>query len=185
MWKFLRLGFVVAGLTVLGAAQVHADPDTSDTRLLTQPAISAKNIAFIYSEDLWVADQDGKNPRRLTTDIGVESNPVFSPDGQTIAFSAQYDGNTDVYTIPVTGGTATRLTWHPGPDIVRGFTPDGKVLFASNRNVYSNRHMQLFTVDRLASVSDLVADTAGALIGALAADVFFFSRVVDWPPARR
>lgn len=147
MWKFLRVGFVVAGLSVIGAAQIHADPDTTDTRLLTQPAISAKNIAFVYSEDLWVADQDGKNPRRLTSDTGVESNPVFSPDGQTIAFSAQYDGNTDVFTIPVTGGTPTRLTWHPGPDIVRGFTPDGKVLFSSNRNVYSNRHSQLFTVD--------------------------------------
>lgn len=147
MWKYLRHGFAVAGLSVLCAANLHADPDITDTRLLSQPAISAKNIAFIYSEDLWVADQDGKNPRRLTSDIGVESNPVFTPDGQTIAFSAQYDGNTDVYTIPVTGGSATRLTWHPGPDIVRGFTPDGKVLFGSNRNVYSNRHMQLFTVD--------------------------------------
>lgn len=148
MWKHLRLGLAATSLAVLStAATLHADPDVTDTRLLTQPAISARNIAFVYSEDLWVADQDGKNPRRLTSDTGVESNPVFSPDGQTIAFSAQYDGNTDVYTIPVTGGTPTRLTWHPGPDIVRGFTPDGKVLFASNRHVYSNRHMQLFTVD--------------------------------------
>jgi tricorn protease len=148
MWKKLYLATLLAAIAVLiGLAQVQADPDTNDTRLLSQPAISAKNIAFIYSEDLWVADQDGKNPKRLTSDIGVESNPVFSPDGQTIAFSAQYDGNTDVYTIPVTGGTPTRLTWHPGPDTVRGFTPDGKVLFSSNRNVYSNRHQQLFTVD--------------------------------------
>jgi len=86
------------------------------------PAVSAKNIAFIYAEDLWVADLDGRNPRRLTTDLGVESHPVFSPDGQTIAFSAQYDGNTDVYTIPVGGGAPTRLPWHPSPDVVRGFT---------------------------------------------------------------
>jgi tricorn protease len=126
---------------------VSAQPDPNDTRLLTQPAVSAKNIAFIYAEDLWVADLDGKNPRRLTTDLGLESNPVFSPDGVTIAFSAQYDGNTDVYTIPVTGGVPTRLTSHPSPDIVRGFTPDGKnVLFSSPRHVYSNRYSQLFTV---------------------------------------
>ena len=121
--------------------------DTSDTRLLSMPAISAKNVAFVYADDLWVADRDGKNPRRLTSDIGVESRPVFSPDGALIAFSAQYDGNTDVYTIPVNGGPPKRLTYHPGPDIVRGFTPDGQsVLFNSDRHVVSRTHMQLFTV---------------------------------------
>ena len=118
-----------------------------DTRLLAMPAIGAKQIAFVYGEDLWLADLDGKNAKRLTTDLGVESNPVFNPDGTLIAFSAQYDGNTDVFTIPVAGGAATRLTSHPSADVVRGFTPDGKsVLFSSNRNVYSNRHSQLFTV---------------------------------------
>ena len=88
-------------LLLLAAPAAGAGPDPTDTRLLTMPAVGPKNIAFVYAEDLWVADLDGKNPRRLTTDIGVESNPVFSADGQTIAFSAQYDGNTDVYTIPV------------------------------------------------------------------------------------
>jgi tricorn protease len=111
------------------------------------PAIGPQNIAFVYSEDLWVAGLDGKNPRRLTSDIGVESHPVFSPDGQTIAFSAQYEGNTDVYTIPTAGGQPTRLTWHPAADTVRGFTPDGKaVLFSSPRHVHTARHSQLFTV---------------------------------------
>lgn len=128
------------------APLAQAAPDITDTRLLTSPAISADHIAFVYAEDLWVADLDGRNPRRLTSDLGVESYPVFAPDGRTIAFSAQYDGNTDVYTIPVTGGAPKRLTYHPGPDIVRGFTPDGRILFNSNRNVFSNRHMQLFTV---------------------------------------
>ncbi len=123
-----------------------AEPNPNDTRLLTQPAVSKDHIAFIYSEDLWVADLDGKNPRRLTSEMGVASNPAFAPDGQTIAFSAQYDGNVDVYTIPVTGGAPKRLTYHPGADIVRGFTPDGKILFDSPRAVFSNRHMQLFTV---------------------------------------
>ncbi|QJW92828.1 S41 family peptidase [Frigoriglobus tundricola] len=138
--------FAAAGL-LASATAAPAQPDATDTRLLTMPAVSAKHIAFIYAEDLWVADIDGKNPRRLTTDLGLESNPVFSPDGQTIAFSAQYDGNTDVYTIPLAGGTPTRLTSHPNPDTVRGFTPDGKsVLFSSPRHVYSNRYSQLFTV---------------------------------------
>jgi tricorn protease len=133
-------------LAALVPAIGWADPNPTDTRLLTQPAVSKDHIAFIYSEDLWVANLDGTNPRRLTSEISVASNPAFSLDGQTIAFSAQYDGNTDVYTIPVTGGAPKRLTYHPAPDIVRGFTPDGKILFNSPRNVFSNRYMQLFTV---------------------------------------
>jgi tricorn protease len=121
--------------------------DINDTRLLSQPAISKTNIAFVYAGDLWIADIDGKSVRRLTTDEGVESNPVFSPDGTLIAFSAQYEGNTDVYVMPSAGGVPTRLTWHPGPDIVQGFTPDGSaVLFTSNRAVFTNRYSQLFTV---------------------------------------
>src|SRR5674476_1644793 len=96
--------------------------NTNDTRMLSQPAISSKYIAFIYAEDLWIANPDGSQPRRLTVDEGVESDPFFSPDGTIIAFSAQYDGNTDVYIVPVEGGIPTRLTWHPGADLVRGFT---------------------------------------------------------------
>ena len=119
----------------------------TDTRLMNQPAISANHIAFIYAEDLWVANADGTQPKRITVDEGVESNPFFSPDGKLIAFSAQYDGNTDVFVVPVEGGVPTRLTWHPGQDIVRGFTPDGKnILFGSQRAVFTNRFMQLFTV---------------------------------------
>lgn len=141
-----------ASLPLLLAATVAASCTVparagDDTRLMTMPAIGAKKIAFVYGEDLWTADRDGSDAKRLTTDIGVESNPVFSPDGSLIAFSAQYDGNTDVYTIPTDGGTPTRLTSHPSADAVRCFTPDGKgVLFTSNRNVYTGRHAQLFTV---------------------------------------
>ena len=121
--------------------------DTKDTRMMAQPAVSADNIAFIYAEDMWIADPDGSSPRRLTVDEGIESDPFFSPDGKLIAFSAQYDGNTDVFIIPAGGGVPVRLTWHPGNDLVRGFTPDGRsVLFASQRNVFSSSFYQLFTV---------------------------------------
>lgn len=121
--------------------------NTNDTRMIAQPAISAGHIAFIYAEDLWVANTDGSQPRRLTVDEGIESDPYFSPDGSMIAFTAQYDGNTDVYTIPVGGGVPVRLTWHPGADLVRGFTPDGqRILFASQREVFSGRYFQLYTV---------------------------------------
>ena len=114
------------------------------------------------------ADRDGKNARRLTSDLGVESYPVFSPDGTIIAFSAQYDGNTDVYTIPTDGGTPTRLTYHPGSDIVRGFTPDGKeILFSSPRNVYTNRHSQLFTVPLAGGMPLAYAGTMCLMVNSL------------------
>jgi tricorn protease len=143
MNRFIASAVFLILLTAVG----RGEPNHTDTRLLNQPAVSANHIAFIYADDLFVCDLDGKNVRRLTSDQGIESHPVFSPDGQTIAFSAQYDGNTDVYTIPVTGGSPTRLTTHPGPDTVRGFTPDGKgILFTSPRHVFTNRYSQLFTV---------------------------------------
>jgi len=132
---------------LLGAPLFSLAIDTKDTRMLSQPAVSADHIAFIYAQDLWVANVDGSQPRRLTVSEGIESNPVFSPDGKWIAFSAQYDGNVDVFVIPVEGGVPKRLTWHPATDIVRGFTRDGKaVLFASQRAVFTNRYFKLYTV---------------------------------------
>lgn len=121
--------------------------NTTDARMMHQPAISSAHIAYIYANDLWVANIDGSNARRLTSDAGFESSAYFSPDGKTIAFSAEYDGNTDIYSIPVEGGIPQRLTWHPSGDFVRGFTPEGKaILFASAREDFSMRYLQLFTI---------------------------------------
>ena len=143
-------GILIAAAAALTPG-VDARVDTADTKLLTQPAISANHVAFVYAGDLFVADLNGTgnptNVRRLTTDDGVETNPAFSPDGKLIAFSAQYDGNTDVFVVPVSGGSPTRLTWHPMADVVQGFTPDGRsVLFTSQRSTYTGRYSQLFTV---------------------------------------
>ena len=146
MKHFSQIIFLLLILTMLATGTISA-LDTSDTRMMSQPAISDSHIAFIYAEDLWVCDLDGSRPRRLTVDEGVESGPSFSPDGKLIAFSAEYDGNRDVFLIPAEGGIPRRLTWHPGPDIVRGFTPDGtKVLFMSQREVFSRGHAELFTI---------------------------------------
>jgi tricorn protease len=121
--------------------------DTVDTKFLTKPAVSAERIAFVYADDLWTADLEGRNVRRLTSGVGAETNPVFSPDGGLVAFSGQYDGNIDVFVVPAAGGIPKRLTWHPGADLVLGFTPDGKsVLFASARFSNNRSYWQLFTV---------------------------------------
>ncbi len=128
-------------------AGINIRATSTDTRLLAQPAVSATHVAFVYAGDLWSATIAGAEVHRLTTSEGEISSPAFSPDGRMIAFSADYDGNTDVYVVPVDGGAPRRLTWHPGADVVQGFTPDGRsVLFTSARNVFTNRFTQLFTV---------------------------------------
>ena len=108
--KALRVGALASGLVFVTSVGELRAVDTTDTRLLSQLAISAEHIAFIYDGDLWVADGNGGGARRQTTAPGVESNPAFSPDGTLIAFSGHYDGNVDVYVMPVAGGTPTRIT---------------------------------------------------------------------------
>ena len=145
----MKIFRIALGLAVISwfAASTASAIDTENTKLLSQPAVGGDHVAFVYANDLWVARDDGSYPRRLTSDEGIESNPVFSPDGRWIAFDAQYDGNTDVYIVPVEGGIPTRLTWHPYRDSVCAFTPDGSaVLFRSGRTSFTNRYSQLFTV---------------------------------------
>jgi len=90
--------------------------------------------------------REGGDAIRLTTGAGIESEPAFSPDGSQIAFTGEYDGNVDVFVMPASGGTPKRLTYHPAPDHVVGWTPDGKqVIFASGRSSYSN-FSRLFTI---------------------------------------
>ncbi len=133
-----------------GFANVPARSPTptqaTDTRLLAEPAVSATHIAFAYDGDLWVARRDGSQARRVTTHDGTESDPRFSPDGRWLAFTGEYDGNVDVFVLPVDGGAPRRLTWHPGSDVALGWTPEGDVLFRSPRHVYTTRYTQLFTV---------------------------------------
>lgn len=146
MKRILFIILMVPALLFTTAGDLTAI-NTTDTRMISQPAVGTSQIAFIYAEDLWVMNTDGSSPRRLTVDEGIESDPCFSPDGKLIAFSAQYDGNTDVFIIPVEGGVPVRLTWHPGNDGVRGFTPNGTaVLFTSQRSSFTGRYAQLFTV---------------------------------------
>src|SRR5690242_6861836 len=94
--------------------------------LLRHPTISRTRIVFAFADDLWSVPREGGEAVRLTTGIGVEGDPIFSPDGSQIAFTGEYDGNVDVFVVPSGGGTPRRLTWHPAPDAVVGWTPDGK-----------------------------------------------------------
>src|SRR5919108_310068 len=93
------------------------------TRMLRMPTVSATHIAFAYANNIWTVERAGGMARRLTSFQGQTTNPHFSPDGKSIAFSAEYAGNVDVYVVPAEGGEPKRLTWHPGNDFAQGWTP--------------------------------------------------------------
>ena len=127
------------------------------TRLLRQPTVSAAHIAFEYGGDLWIVEKAGGEARRLTSTPAVEADPQLAPDGRTLAFTSNRDGNRDVYVMPVEGGDPRRLTWHPGNDDVRGWSPDGKlVLFASNRSTAPTSFARLWTVPAEGGIERLV-----------------------------
>lgn len=139
MQKRLTTGALALSLL---ASAAHAE-----TLLLGDPAISGERIAFTYAGDIYVADSDGQNARRLTSHQGTEHSPHFSPDGSQIAFTGNYDGNEDVYVISADGGVPKRLTWHGDDDLVQGWSADGSAIaFASSRETNHGRSGQLYHV---------------------------------------
>ena len=117
------------------------------TQLLREPTVSDQHIVFAYANDLWIVDRAGGDAQRLTSFPGTETDPHFSPDGQHIAFTGQYDGDTDAFVVPVEGGQPQRITHHPSSDNVRGWTADGQVLFMSSRQGGPRLKPQMWTID--------------------------------------
>jgi tricorn protease len=113
--------------------------------LAHSPTINRTQVVFVCGGYLWTVGREGGEARQLTTG-GHETLPIFSPDGNWLAFTGQYDGNIDAYIVPSQGGEPRRLTWHPGADVAVGWTPDGKrVLFRSARESYADFD-RLYTV---------------------------------------
>ena len=138
-----RISLLLSGV-LLACSTAFAQ--SSNHLLLQKPTVNHTHIVFSYAGDLWMVNRDGGDAWRLTSGIGVETQPIFSPDGKWIAFTGQYDGNTDVYVIPAEGGVPKRLTYHPGADEAVGWTPDGsRILFRSPRNS-AGPYDRLFTV---------------------------------------
>lgn len=136
---------MTAGVLVALAFEVGA-AEAARPLLIQKPAISKDRIAFVFAGDLWTVPRAGGEATRLTSDVGTETDPQFSPDGSQLAFTGEYDGNVDVFVMPSKGGAPRRLTSHPANDVAAGWAPDGKrVLFASNR-LSQNRDPHLYTV---------------------------------------
>ena len=133
--------FSLLALSVAAGAQAGDD----EARLLRFPATNGTDVVFSYAGDLYTAPLSGGEARRLTSHVGYEIFPRFSPDGQTIAFTGEYDGNREVYVIPARGGEPRRLTYtgtnarddvgdRMGPNnIVMAWTPDGQGVVYRNR----------------------------------------------------
>ncbi|HUC55408.1 MAG TPA: PDZ domain-containing protein [Candidatus Cybelea sp.] len=140
---------VLAAVSAKSPVQAAADqvPD-GPTKLLRFADISRDKVVFAYAGDLWISSREGGAAKRLTSHVGDELYPKFSPDGKWIAFTGEYDGNPDVYVISAEGGEPKRLTFHPSNDMVLGWTPDGKdILFRSDRfSAPPGRYTKLFLV---------------------------------------
>lgn len=158
-------------------------PAAADPLLLQSPTVSRTQIAFIYGGDVWVVARSGGRAHRIVTGFGVASSPYFSPDGATIAFSADYDGATNVYTVPADGGEPVRLTYHPGADTVIGWTPDGaKIVFASRRNS-ANDSTQMYEIAKGGGIPTELPLPDG-VAGSFSADGSHFAYVPNgqWEP---
>src|SRR5271157_3466678 len=111
--KKIVVAVVVASAVAMGG--MAAAQEMQEGRLLRFPDIHKDKIVFSYGGDLWLVPSAGGVARRITTHPGLELFPKFSPDGKTIAFTGQYDGNSEVYAIPAEGGDPKQLTFLPSP----------------------------------------------------------------------
>jgi len=134
---------------VLGGLLLWSSPAAAqvDARLLRHPDVSETQITFVYGGDVWVVPKSGGTANRLSSPDGEEAFPRFSPNGETIAFSGNYDGNVDVYTVPASGGVPTRVTHHGGGDRLVDWHPSGdSLLYATGMKSGRQRFNQLYRV---------------------------------------
>lgn len=140
------------------------------------PAVAGDELVFTAEGDLWRVPIAGGVARRLTSHAGPETHADVSPDGRTVAFSASYEGPTEVYTMPLDGSAPpTRRTWEGGRALVAGWTPDGRVLYSTSR--WSGLpNQQLVAVDPRTNRRELVPLAQAADGGYDAAGTLWFTR---------
>jgi tricorn protease len=144
----LALSGVSGAQDPVGATATDPAAGFTDGRMLRFPDVSATHICFVYAGDIWTVAKSGGEARRLSTAPGEEFKPRFSPDGSQVAFSGNYDGNTDLYVLPTKGGVARRVTHHPGADQMIDWTPDGKSLvYSTGATSPTGRYSELYTVN--------------------------------------
>lgn len=138
----------------------------NDVRLLRFPAIYGNQVVFTYAGDLYTVTSDGGTARKLTSYAeGYEMFARFSHDGKTIAFTGQYDGNTEVFTIPSTGGVPERITYtatlgrddisdRMGPNNIVMTWKGDEIIYRSRKQTFNSFKGQLFSVDKEGGLSE-------------------------------
>ncbi len=136
--------FLIVLILILSCATMFAQVDA---RLFQYPDVSETHIAFSFGGDIWTVDKSGGVATKLTSAKGNESFPKFSPDGQQIAFSGNYDGNTDIYVISSGGSIPQRMTFHGMSDRMIDWYPDGQsLLFVNSSESGKQRFSQFYKI---------------------------------------
>lgn len=173
--RFFACALVIAAsLVSLQLSAAPAAADNSEARLLRFPSIGGGKVVFTYAGDLYSVDENGGVASKLTNHVGYEMFAKISPDGKTIMFTGQYDGNTELYSMPIAGGEPERISFSAtldrddigdrmGPNnIVMGWTPDGKkVIYRSRWYTFSGLRGRLFTVDAKGGMPEMLPATEG------------------------
>jgi len=178
--SIFRYAIYPALFAVLLAISLPAQ-DNSNTRpgYYRFPAIHGDTIIFTAEGDLWAVKAQGGEARRLTSDVGMEDHAAISPDGKTVAFSGQYEGPADVYTMPVEGGLPERRTWD-GDAAVASWTPDGRILVSTRR--YSTLpDFKLVALDAAGNRDVLPLSQAASGVFTPDGHTLFFTRIARQP----
>jgi tricorn protease len=184
-WQAIAAGGLALLLALIATAQEpnRSTADKAREGYYRFPALHGNTIIFTAEGDLWSVGIQGGVAHRLTSNPGLESHAAISPDGTTVAFSAQYEGPTDVYTMPIDGGLPRRRTWD-GDARVAGWTPDGRVL-VSTRRYATLPDDQLVAIDGHGGRE--VLPLAQAASGSFAPDgkTLFFTRLERQPSSTK
>lgn len=156
----MKKHFLLTGLTCLFVLMAYSQ----EKLLLRHPSINKNGslISFSYQGDIWTVPAIGGRATRLTIHEAYESNPIFSPDDKTIAFSGSRFGNNDIFTIPVEGGTAKRLTYHSAADNISSWTIDGSIIFNTSREFRQiERDPEMFAISAKGGTEQRISDILG------------------------
>ncbi len=138
---------IVTSLIILTGLIMNSSDSIAQERIYRFPDVSTDHIVFSFANDLWIVDKSGGQAIRLSSPKGAETYPRFSPDGSSIAFSGNYDGNTDIYTLSVEGGFPKRLTHHGMAERMVAWHPDGdSILMASSMHSGKQRYNQFYNI---------------------------------------
>jgi tricorn protease len=174
--RLLRRAALAAIFTCLAAAwpALATEAELSRRGYYSDPAFNGESIVFTSEGDLWTVSIHGGVARRLTTAPGAEQRAIFSPDGKTIAFQAEYEGPAEVYTMPAEGGLPQRQSWN-GDARPAAYTPDGRLAIQTGR--YSTLPgMHLVLIDQKGNHEIVPLDEAAQAAWSADGKTLFFTR---------